>query len=103
MIHELRDRGLSIRTIAALTGLPKSTVGERLRGYGEYVAEIRCERCGRETIDFTGHKRFCSHGCRSAQWADDHPERVREIARRRGARLDSLEDRRFASAPGAPD
>jgi len=61
--RELRDRGVSLRTISAIVGIPLSTLGDRLRGLGETVTEIRCEQCGGETVAFRSDKRFCSTRC----------------------------------------
>lgn len=61
--HELRERGLPIHTIAALLGVPHSTLGEHLRGQGETFYDLRCEECGSEMVGFNASKRFCSMSC----------------------------------------
>jgi plasmid maintenance system antidote protein VapI len=73
-VRALRERHVSIRMIAALTGVSKSTVGEIVRGEGEPIAEQCCERCGVEFIALgssVGRKRFCrERDCLRARWRE---------------------------------
>jgi hypothetical protein len=62
-MRELRERNLPIRLISRLTGVPKSTVGNILRGQGEVVYDLRCEQCEREMVALLATKRFCSQLC----------------------------------------
>jgi hypothetical protein len=63
-MRELRERNLPFRTIAHLTGIARSTVGDILKGQGETVYDLRCEQCEREMVAFKATKRFCSSLCR---------------------------------------
>jgi hypothetical protein len=73
--RELRAENVSLRVIAALTGIPRSTVGEHLRGVGETVAEIHCEWCGAETIAFSAKRQYCTPTCGKRAWCEAHPGR----------------------------
>jgi hypothetical protein len=56
-MRELRERNLPIRLISRLTDVPKSTVGDILRGQGEVVYDLRCEQCEREMVALLANKR----------------------------------------------
>ena len=81
-VRALRERGVSITMIAALTGVPRSTVGDLVRGEGETVYEIRCERCGKEAVAFSGKRRFCDGTCARTAWNHEHLAYKRERRRR---------------------
>lgn len=61
----LRDRHLSIRTIAGRLGVSKSLVGKWLHGYGEAFWELRCENpeCGKEIVAMRAERMFCDRRC----------------------------------------
>lgn len=80
-VRALRERHLSVTMIAARTGVPRSTVGDIVRGEGEAIAEIRCEHCGADIIALgigAGLRRFCDRDC----WNRAHAEERREHMRR---------------------
>jgi Homeodomain-like domain len=56
----LRASGLSIRQIADRLGVPKGTVGDWVRGRGEWYEVRGCELCGERFIPAGGRQRFCS-------------------------------------------
>jgi hypothetical protein len=57
-LRALREDGLSITQIAVRTGLPRSTVGDLLRG-SEMLRS--CELCGSGFWTGNANRRFCCH------------------------------------------
>jgi hypothetical protein len=74
----LRARGLSVRLIAQATGLPRSTVGELLKGEGETLLELRCEGCGGDFVAFRSDKRFCDPDCYQRWYRGRPPKRRKD-------------------------
>jgi uncharacterized protein YjcR len=58
--HALRANGLSIREVAERLGVPASTVGDWLRGRGEWYTVRECRLCGERFIPANGRQRFCT-------------------------------------------
>jgi hypothetical protein len=56
----LRANGLSISKVAEQLGVPRGTVGEWLRGRGEWYEIRECRLCGERFIAASGIHRFCS-------------------------------------------
>ena len=56
----LRANGLSIREVAERLGAPASTVGDWLRGRGEFYTVRECKLCGERFIAVNGKHRFCT-------------------------------------------
>jgi Homeodomain-like domain len=56
----LRAGGLSIQQVADRLGVPHSTVGQWLRGRGEWYEVRECELCGERFIRASGAQRFCT-------------------------------------------
>lgn len=80
-IYDLREKGLSIRMIAALTGVAKSTVGDHIKHEGEMVVDIKCEHCGKQIIDLSGRKRYCNKRCATNAWREANREHIRAYNR----------------------
>jgi hypothetical protein len=56
----LRANGLSIREVAERVGVPAATVGDWLRGRGEWYTVRECRLCGERFIAANGKQRFCT-------------------------------------------
>jgi transcriptional regulator with XRE-family HTH domain len=85
----LRANGLSIQQIADRLGVPHSTVGQWLRGRGEWYEIRDCELCGEPFIRASGAQRFCT-----PQHANKHrrlfrPPRAIDIYRERARELEA--------------
>ena len=66
----LRSAGASIRVIASALDLPRSTVGDMLRGVGAPSYYVICEQCGQGVIAARSHARYCSHRCACRAWRE---------------------------------
>jgi hypothetical protein len=58
--HALGADGMSIRQIAQRLGYPRSTVGDWLRGDGEWFEIRTCALCGERFVPITGRQVFCT-------------------------------------------
>jgi hypothetical protein len=56
----LRANGMSITAIALQIGVARSTVGDWLRGHGEYSEIRECRLCGDPFTANSGVQRFCT-------------------------------------------
>jgi hypothetical protein len=87
--HKLRANGLSIRQIAARLGVPKGTVGDWLRGRGEWYEVRECELCGERFIPATGRQRFCTPQHRAKHRRVFGPPRAIDVYRERAHELEA--------------
>jgi hypothetical protein len=85
----LRANGLSIRQIADRLGVPKGTVGEWLRGRGEWYEVRECALCGERFIAAAGKQRFCTpqHAAKHARVFG--PPRAIDVYRQHACELEA--------------
>ena len=82
----LRANGMSITAIAQEIGVARSTVGDWLRGHGEYSEIRECRLCGDPFTPNSGAQRFCR-----PEHADKHyrvfvePRRLNALRQRAAA------------------
>jgi len=75
-VERLRVDGLSIAEIAQTTGIPRSTVGDWLRGVpaGPHLYAFECEWCGDLATSRYARQRFC---CKEHNIAAQNAKRPR--------------------------
>jgi hypothetical protein len=56
----LRANGLSFTAIAEQVGVARTTVGDWLRGHGEWSEWRECRLCGEPFTPHSGAQRFCT-------------------------------------------
>jgi hypothetical protein len=95
--NALRANGLSISQVADKLGVPRGTIGDWLRGRGEWYEVRDCELCGERFIAGHGAQRFCSsahaHKHRRVFGPPSTLDRYRRRARELEAELATLRAR----------
>lgn len=77
-ILELKASGKSIREIAALLNIPRSTVGSFIKSNEKKAA---CKYCGKSITLIKGHRPrvFCSDSCRYNYWKENNKDRKTKL------------------------
>ena len=94
--HKLRAEGLSIAEVADRLQVPRSTVGEWLRGVGERCVIGECALCGERFVTSTARRRFCCsyHASKYRDiYGTPRPVSLRERARELEVKLARLRAR----------
>lgn len=57
--YRLRDENFSITEIAEQLGIPRSTIGDWLKGEGEFFRDAECVDCGAHILIVSSRKFYC--------------------------------------------